>query len=142
MQEIRCEFCHQNIEKSVYFAHREQHLELRSDGQQTDYATLPPEEREVSDLAGVPQVYIHRRCGGATGMPEEIIRSYLVNPYLYYSDQTYCAGCGKHIPNRECEWAETGENLQVYMNRLRDEKPEHRPNFLMRLALGVVKRFI
>lgn len=142
MQEIRCEFCHQQFEKSAYFAHRKQHLKLKNDGQQTDYATLPPEARGDDDLSGVPQIYLHRQCGSETGMPEEIIRSYLVNPYLYYSDQTYCAGCAKHIPNRECVWTETGENLQTYMNRLRAAKPEFRPGFLMRLALGVVKRFI
>lgn len=142
MPEIRCEFCHQYFEKTAYFTHREQHLELRTDGQQNDYATLPPEEREVGDLSDVPKIYIHQRCGAATGMPLEIIRSYLINPYMYYSDQTYCAGCAEHIPNRECEWTETGENLQVYMNRLRAENPEHRPGFLTRLVLGVVKRFI
>ena len=142
MQEIRCEFCHEYFEKSAYSAHRKRHLDLRSDGQQNEYASLPPEEREVSDLKGVPQVYLHRRCGAETVMPEEIIRSYLVNPYLYYSDQTFCAGCGEHIPNRECVWTETGENLQVYIDRLRAGKPEHRPGFLTRLAVGVVRRFI
>lgn len=142
MQKVRCEFCHRYFEKELSFAHRNQHPELREDGQQTDYATLPPEEREPRDLTGTPRVYLHKRCGAETEMPEEIIRSYLVNPYLYYSDRTFCAGCGKHVRNRECVWTETGENLQVYMDRLRAAKPEHRPGFLMRLAAGVVKRFI
>jgi hypothetical protein len=141
MQQIRCQFCHKYIDKELLLAHQEQHLKLRSDGQQTDYATLPKEEREQSDLTDVPSVYLHNHCRIATEMPEDIIRSYLVNPYLYFSDQTFCTGCNKHVPFRECKWIETGENLQVYMNRLREEKPEHRPGFLTRVLLGLVKQF-
>ena len=141
MQQIQCDFCHKYIDKESYFSHTEQHLALKSDGQQTDYATLPEEEREHSDLKNVPRVYRHEPCQVATEMPEEIIRSYLVNPYLYSSDQTFCAGCNSHVPFRECVWTETNENLQVYTDRLRDEKPEHRPGFLTRTLLGVIKRF-
>ena len=141
MQQIRCEFCHEYIDAELCSSHRAQHLMLRSDGQQTDYATLPKEEREQGDIADIPRVYLHDRCRIETGMPDDIIRSYLANPYLYFSDQTFCAGCNKHVPFRECKWTETDENLQVYMNRLREGKPEHRPGFLTRILLSVVKRF-
>jgi hypothetical protein len=57
-------------------------------------------------------------------MPEEIIRSYLMNPYLSSADTTFCTGCGKHVPCRELRWLETGEDLQTYTDRLRAAKPE------------------
>ena len=141
MPEVRCEFCHEYVEKSEYDAHVEEHMKLRPDGQQSEYVTLPEEERAAGSLHGVPQVYVHQKCGAATGMPEEIIRSYLQNPYLYLADKTFCTGCGKHVWNRECEWTETGENLQEYMDRLRAEKPEMRPNIFMRMLAGIFKLF-
>jgi hypothetical protein len=119
MAEVRCPFCHEFIDEAAFPAHADRHLKTRPDGQQTDYATLPPEDREQGDLAGVPRVYVHRRCGAATGMPEEIIRSYLKNPFLYGADETFCTGCRRHVPQRECVWIETGENLQTYMDGLR-----------------------
>src|SRR5262245_1562307 len=93
MGTIRCLYCHEYIDEAAYAAHRDEHLRLRPDGQQSEYATLPPEDREQGDLAGVPRVYVHVKCGAATGMPEDIVRSYLKNPYLYLADATFCTGC-------------------------------------------------
>lgn len=140
MAEIRCPYCHKYIDRSRYAVHEAKHQRARLDGQQTDYATLPEEEREHGSLRGVPRVYIHRRCRTATEMPEEIIRSYLRNPYMYLADATFCCGCGKHVPNRECKWEETGENLQDYMDDLRAQKPEMRPGLLMRMLAALFKR--
>lgn len=126
MDRIRCQFCHKYIDRTAYPAHRERHLRLQPDGQHTDYTTLPPEERDHGSLAGVPQVYVHQRCGAATRMPEEIIRSYLRDPDLYSADETFCTGCGYHVPFQGCVWTETGEDLQTYMDRLRAEKREMR----------------
>jgi hypothetical protein len=139
MKRIRCQYCHEFVDSSEYSDHCERHLKLQPDGQHTDYMTLPPEEREQSSLDGVPRTYVHRACGHATGMPEEIIRSYLKNPYLYYSNKTFCTGCGVHVPFRECNWTETGEDLQTYTDRLRAEKPEMRPNVFLRLLLVILK---
>jgi hypothetical protein len=140
MKQVRCSFCHEYVDQATYAAHCEQHLKPRADGQQTDYTTLPPEDREQGSLRGVPQVYVHRCCGATTGMPEDIIRSYLKNPYLYLADQTFCTGCGKHVPFRDCEWTETGEELQSYMDRLRAEKPEIRPGLLKRMLIALARR--
>lgn len=139
MGTIHCPYCHEDVDETAFPAHEAAHLKARPDGQQTDYVTLPPAEREQGDLAGVPRAYAHRKCGAATGMPEEIIRSYLQNPWLYLADATFCTGCGKHVPFRECEWMETGEDLQTYMDRLRAERPDLRPNILKRMLFGVVK---
>jgi len=127
MAQVRCPYCHEYIDESAYPAHEARHVKARADGQQTDYATLPEEDRDQGDLAGVPKVYVHRKCGVATGMPEEIIRSYLANPYMYMADATFCCGCGTHVPFRECVWTETGEDLQTYTDKLRASKPEMKP---------------
>ena len=87
-----------------------------------EHITLPPEQRTPASLDGVPSVYYHQKCGKCTGMPVEIIRSYLVNPFLYNS-YTFCCGCGTYIHQRELTWVETGESLDDYFNRL---KKEHR----------------
>lgn len=124
MAQIRCPYCHEYIDEAAFAAHERRHTKSRPDGQQTDYVTLPDDEREEGDLTGVPRVYVHRKCGAATGMPEEIIRTYLKNPFMYMADATFCTGCGKHVPFRQCEWVETGENLQSYMDDMRAAKPE------------------
>lgn len=128
MSQIRCPYCHRYVDEASYPAHAARHHAIRPDGQHTDYMTLPEEERQTGDLAGVPVSYRHTRCGVVTGMPEEIIRSYLKDPHLYAADMTFCGGCAVHVPLRECVWIETGEDLQTYTDRLRDANPQpHRP---------------
>jgi hypothetical protein len=141
MGTTRCRFCHEYVDDANYAAHEAEHMKTRPDGQQSEYVTLPPEEREQGDLTGVPTVYVHLKCGAATGMPEEIVRSYLQNPWLYLADRTFCTGCGVHVPFRECKWVDTGEDLQTYTDRLRDAKPELRPGLLKRMLIGVLKIF-
>ncbi len=121
MSKIRCPFCHCCVDEDDADEHFARHAEDRGDGQQNDYITVPPSERYTGSLKGVPKVYRHKGCGGVTGMPEEIIRSYLVNPFLYSADATFCTGCSEHVPLRECVWTETGEDLQTYTDRLRSK---------------------
>ena len=115
---MRCEFCHEHVPAADYPAHRAGHEELLPDGQQQDYTSLPPERRVQGSLEGVPRVYVHLGCGGATVMQDKIIRSYLRDPFMY-DDAAFCTGCGLHRPDREFVWRETGENLHGYMQRLR-----------------------
>jgi hypothetical protein len=119
MSTVRCRFCHEYIDAADLPGHEETHRRLRPDGQQEEYATLPPEDVEEISLDGVPKVYRHRKCGVMTRMPDEIIRSYLKDPFLYSADATFCCGCGAHVPWRECVWTETGEDLQTYTDKLR-----------------------
>ncbi len=128
MKAKRCPFCHEYISVADYPQHQAKHLKLRPDGQHTDYVSLPEDERELGGLAGVPSVYVHRRCGVATGMPEDIIRSYLKNPFLYTAGRTFCHGCHTHVPDRECVWTETGEDLQSYFDGLRAAKSRSNKN--------------
>jgi hypothetical protein len=117
---VRCAFCHKLVFHPLYASHRAKHTELRSDGQMTDHVTVRPEERYEGSLEGVPRAYRHPRCGVATGMPEEIIRSYLVNPFLY-SDCSFCCGCNDYVPCAELFWVETGESLADYNHALRED---------------------
>jgi hypothetical protein len=57
-------------------------------------------------------------------MPEEIIRTYLKDPFTYMADRSFCTGCGQHVPCRELVWVETGEHMQDYNDRLRADYRE------------------
>ena len=142
MDQIRCQFCHEYIPRSHYDRHVEQHLNLRDDGQQTDYATLPPERRDPSiNFATAPRRHRHKKCNEVTGMPEEVIQTYLTDPWFYLSDKTFCTGCGKHVRQRECEWEETGENLQSYTDRLRSVNSQLRPGMPKRILAWLINLF-
>jgi hypothetical protein len=137
MPVIECRYCHRDIPVREYPAHVAKHRQLKEDGQHETYATLKPDERFQTSLDGVPQVYCHMRCQVCTRMPEDIIRSYLVDPFLYNADETFCCGCGIHVPLKECYWIETKEDLQKYMDRVRASKrppPPKKP--LLQRALG------
>lgn len=119
---LRCRFCHERVFFLKHRAHEHAHVRHRADGQMVQYITLPPDERLELDLTGVPRWFYHPKCGRTTGMPEEIIRSYLVNPFLY-NGRTYCSGCGTHLPQGEFVWTETGEDLDSYNKRLQQSAP-------------------
>lgn len=134
----RCDYCHEYIESNQFNAHCAEHEHLQADGQQEDYAALPPETRTTQTLEGEPQVYRHSKCSVVTRMSEDIIRSYLVNPYFYLADKTFCTGCGIHVPSGECIWIETGEDLQAHIDRLRSQKPEFRPGIFTRILVLLI----
>ena len=130
---IECPFCHQQVFRFWYPFHRAKHTSLLDDGQMTDHITVAEHERYMGSLDGVPQVYCHSVCGEETGMPEEIIRSYLANPFLY-NDTTFCTGCNDYVPESECFWTETGQNLAEHKQQLqqaylqRHGRPPPRPH--------------
>ncbi len=105
-----CPFCHHTVFRPLYWLHERRHTKLLDDGQMTDHYELREEDRYKGSLEGVPQVYHHEKCGAQTGMPEDIIRSYLVKPDLY-SPYTFCVGCNDYVPHSEVSWVETGESL-------------------------------
>jgi hypothetical protein len=53
-------------------------------------------------------------------MPEEIIRSYLVNPFLYRRG-SFCCGCNTYVRFEELIWQETGQCLANYFRELQEE---------------------
>lgn len=116
----QCRFCHLWIPVNQAWKHEREHKRRRLDGQQVDHITLPEKDRFLGSLTGVPCVYEHDRCGARTGMPEEIIRSYLANPFLY-NGFTFCTGCGDYVSENEVRWVETEQTLQAYKDQLRRE---------------------
>jgi hypothetical protein len=121
--EVQCTFCHRWVARGTIDRHLAPHLERSPDGQQRDHVTLAPERRFRGSLDDVPQVYVHEKCGARTGMPEEIIRSYLVNPFLY-NDHTFCAGCRDYVHASELRWVKTGDTLYEYTRMLRNDYVE------------------
>lgn len=115
---VQCPFCHESIHRSLYAEHQDQHTRRLDDGQMSDHITVAPEGRYQGSLEHEPQSYYHQECDAVTGMPEDIIRSYLVNPLLY-NDTSFCCGCGEYIHTAELTWVETGEDLLSYSARMR-----------------------
>jgi hypothetical protein len=116
---IRCPYCHKMVFRFFYPGHKAKHTALRPDGQMNEYVTLHPSGRYKGSLRGVPRGYLHPKCGVVTGMPEEIIRSYLVNPFLYGAG-SFCCGCNEHVPEEELFWQETGQCVAEYQRELKD----------------------
>lgn len=114
----RCRFCHQNVLSVLMKWHERRHARRLKDGQQQAHVTQPPDQRYSGSLEGVPTEYRHEKCQRITGMPEEIVRSYLVNPFLY-NDTTFCCGCREYVPMSEVYWTQTDECVQDYMDLLR-----------------------
>ena len=73
-------------------------------------------------------------------MQEAIVRSCLKDP-LMYNDLNFCTGCGRHVPDRDCVWQETGEILHAYMDRLRADGSAARWDPLGRLWTGIQRLF-
>ncbi len=116
----RCPFCHQLVLRPWYERHRRQHVEKLPDGQMRDHITVAPSARYSGSLAGVPRSYRHPACRVVTTVSEDIIRSYLANPFLY-GERFFCCGCGDYIGTRELFWTTSGESLFQYMRRLQAE---------------------
>lgn len=113
-----CQFCHKNIPGFLYSFHIKAHLRRKANGQQNDHITMPKSARYQGSLDGVPRVYLHPKCGKCTGMPEDIIRSYLVNPFMY-NDRTFCTGCQDYVSTEELFWVETNQRMSEYNEQLR-----------------------
>ncbi len=131
----RCDWCHEYIAIAEFDAHYDSHRGKREDGQLNTYPSLPPEERWKGDLSTVPQDYVHPDCGAVTGMPEDIIRTYLVNPY-FYGYSSFCCGCGTHISGKKLKWVDTGETLYDYTKRLQQTNPDS-----AKYRGGIIKTF-
>ena len=115
---LTCPFCHRAVSPVSLRLHEWWHGRRRRDGQQHGHVTLTPDARYEGPLDGVPRTYRHAVCGAGTGMPEEIVRSYLANPFLY-GDLSFCTGCGDYVSKAELHWAETGQPLREYFDALR-----------------------
>ena len=137
-----CPFCHTWVSENIWDSHLDSHTRILPDGQMKDHITVRPEERFQGNIAKEPQWYVHPRCGGVTGMPEEIIRSYIADPFLY-NESSFCTGCGTYVPTSELFWQETNESLHAASCRRKAEfiKQNHlNPDDFVWDAQGPVKR--
>ena len=116
----RCPFCHRWVLTLLLDRHTTKHIKRGNTGQQESHITVPPDARYEGSLDQIPQAYHHPKCGASTGMPEQIIRSYLVNPFLY-NDFTFCCGCANYVHSSELYWHETGQSLFDYNQQLQAE---------------------
>ena len=116
---VSCPFCHKKVLRFFYAGHRAKHTAALPDGQMKDHVTVHPTGRFKGSLSGIPQAYRHPKCGVTTKMPEEIIRSYLVNPFLY-GGGSFCCGCNDYLPEAEFFWTETGQNMAEYNQDLKE----------------------
>ncbi|MBX7104297.1 MAG: hypothetical protein K1X57_09450 [Gemmataceae bacterium] len=82
------------------------------------FPKLPPHQRYQGSLEGVPRVYFNAKFNAATQMPEDVIRSYLADPYMY-NDWVWCTGMDDNARQADLVWVETGEPLNVYFDKLR-----------------------
>ena len=71
---VRCKFCHEYVPRLQYDRHVQEHLKTRADGQQNEYATLPPEDRDDTDFATAPRWYRHGKCDRSPGCPRRSFR--------------------------------------------------------------------
>ena len=137
-----CPFCHTWCSSNIFDAHVASHTQKLPDGQMQDHVTVRPEQRFAGDIAKEPRWYVHPRCGGVTGMPEEIIRSYMVDPFLY-NESSFCTGCHNYVPTAELYWQETNESLQAASYRRKAEfiqKNGLNPQDFVWDALGPARR--
>src|SRR5262245_39389455 len=80
-------------------------------------------ERSAELQAGPPaeRVYVHRTCGTLTEVSGYDFQR-LTNPFTMVPG-TICVGCGRAVPIRQVEWADSGENVAAYRRRLRAAMP-------------------
>jgi len=69
----------------------------------------------------IPRVYVHDKCGTSTRVSDDIIETYLADPYFYSDGTTICAECGE-VPDKDCRWEETGQPVDEYMRQLQATK--------------------
>jgi hypothetical protein len=65
------------------------------------------------------RVYYHAACGGYTEITGYDFER-LVDPFDDYVRETHCAGCRNYVPIKFVRWADTGEDIETYRQRLRN----------------------
>ncbi len=68
----------------------------------------------------MPRVFRHEPCGQLTQMPVSVMATILRDPHLV-GDTGRCAHCERWVPLAECVWVETGQDLQTFLDDLREE---------------------
>ena len=80
---------------------------------------MTPNKPESADV--IPRAYVHEKCGTSTRVSDDIVETYLADPYFYSDGTTICAECGE-VPDKDCRWEETGQPVDEYMRQLQAKK--------------------
>src|SRR5438093_4340016 len=67
-----------------------------------------------------PRVYKHKKCGAKVRMSDDVVLTYLDDPF-YYNEFTHCPRCGGDVPRSQCVWVETGQRMDEYFEDLQAE---------------------
>lgn len=71
----------------------------------------------------MPRAFRHETCGKTTELPAALLATILRDPHLV-GDSARCAHCDRAVPLSDCTWVDTGQDLQSYLNELRDESTD------------------
>lgn len=75
---------------------KDDHRELKDNGQQRDYVVLSADERSRGFVRPYRDAYRHLSCGEITTMSRPIAETYARDPFFYSG--TFCSTCKKHFP--------------------------------------------
>jgi hypothetical protein len=73
----------------------EDHRDIKDNGQQKGYVVLTAAERAKGFVQPVRRTYVHKKCGVATTMSQDLAETYARDPKFYSG--TFCCGCRKHF---------------------------------------------
>ena len=81
---------------------------------------LPSAPTDLPTFATTPtsRSYLHLACGGVTVVGDWAFEA-ICNPLNDPGVKTMCSACGRYAPLIEFKWADTGENIIDYHERLR-----------------------
>jgi hypothetical protein len=113
-----CPHCGRDVLYFLYSVHVVKHATVTAVRTKSVSVALPADERYVGPIHHVPRLYRHRVCGSWSTVPEDMVRSFLVNPF-FYADRWECRGCKRLVPTAELSFAQTGECVLTYIQRLR-----------------------
>ena len=117
---VKCPFCHRHVLKWFYRRHETGHIERRPDGQMRDHISAPKPERYAGSLDGIPQHYLHPKCGVVTTMPGEEIDPHVSGESVdLFGSQLLLWLQRLRLHERITTWQATGEVLMEYSGRLR-----------------------
>jgi hypothetical protein len=99
--------------------------------------TLMSHFKEIERNREIPdsREYVHQACGEVTVISGRDF-SHLADPFTLCTG-TYCTICRKMVNLKAVAWADTGEPISVYRQRLWEESPRLRTSPLLRVVVPI-----
>lgn len=120
----------------------------RDDDEDEDERDDEDEDERPSRSRRTPtgQVYVHKRCGGATKVSGGDF-SHICDPF-WPCTETYCCGCSGFVSLDEVRWADTDEKVSKYRTRMVSKTPpvikvwRYGVGLIFGLAIGLALGFV